>query len=79
LAILGVLLTMYDSRVNLSAQVVDQVKEHFGDLVFEIVIPRNVRLSEAPSHGMPISYYDAKSKGAENYRLLAEIVIERTT
>lgn len=78
LAILGVLLTMYDSRVNLAAQVVDQVKEHFGSLVFEVVIPRNVRLSEAPSHGMPISYYDPKSKGAENYRLLAERVIERT-
>lgn len=78
LAILGVLLTMYDSRVNLAAQVVEQVKEHFGSLVFEVVIPRNVRLSEAPSHGMPISYYDPKSKGAETYRLLAELVIERT-
>ena len=78
LAILGVLLTMYDSRVNLSAQVVDQVKEHFGSLVFDVIIPRNVRLSEAPSHGMPISYYDPKSKGTETYRLLAERVIERT-
>lgn len=77
LEILGVLLTMYDSRVNLAAQVVDQVKEHFGDLVFEVVIPRNVRLSEAPSHGMPISYYDSRSKGADTYRRLAELVIER--
>lgn len=79
LAILGVVLTMYDGRVNLSAQVVDQVKEHFGDLVFEVLIPRNVRLSEAPSHGMPISYYDRRSKGAEAYARLAELVIERTT
>ncbi len=78
LNILGVLLTMYDARVNLAAQVVDQVKQHFGDLVFSVVIPRNVRLSEAPSHGMPISYYDPKSKGAATYRLLAEQVIERT-
>lgn len=77
LQILGVLLTMYDSRVNLSAQVVEQVKEYFGELVFPVVIPRNVRLSEAPSHGMPISYYDARSKGADTYRLLAEQVIER--
>lgn len=77
LAILGVLLTMYDSRVNLAAQVVEQVKSHFGTLVFEVIIPRNVRLSEAPSHGMPISYYDAKSKGAATYQLLAESVIER--
>lgn len=79
LAILGVVLTMYDGRVNLSAQVVDQVKEHFGDLVFEILIPRNVRLSEAPSHGMPISYYDRSSKGAKAYAHLAKLVIERTT
>ncbi len=79
LAILGVVLTMYDGRVNLAAQVVDQVKEHFGSLVFEVVIPRNVRLSEAPSHGMPISYYDRRSKGAEAYAQLAELVIERTT
>lgn len=77
LEILGVLLTMYDSRVNLAAQVVDQVKEHFGSLVFEVVIPRNVRLSEAPSHGMPISYYDSRSKGADTYRQLAALVMER--
>lgn len=77
LNILGVLLTMYDGRVNLAAQVVDQVKEHFGDLVFEVVIPRNVRLSEAPSHGLPISRYDAKSRGAEAYHDLAELVLER--
>lgn len=79
LAILGVLLTMYDGRINLAAQVVEQVKQHFGNLVFEVVIPRNVRLSEAPSHGLPISYYDPKSRGAETYRELADLVIERTS
>lgn len=78
LNILGVLLTMYDGRINLAAQVVDQVKEHFGALVFEVVIPRNVRLSEAPSHGLPISQYDAKSRGAEAYHDLAELVLART-
>ena len=78
LQILGVLLTMYDSRTNLSAQVVDQVKEYFGDKVFSAIIPRNVRLSEAPSHGMPISYYDKKSKGAEMYAELAKAVVSKT-
>ena len=78
LQILGVLLTMFDSRTNLSAQVVDQVKEYFGDRVFGAVIPRNVRLSEAPSHGMPISYYDKKSKGAEMYGELAKAVVAKT-
>lgn len=78
LQILGVLLTMYDSRTNLSAQVVDQVKEYFGDKVFGAIIPRNVRLSEAPSHGMPISYYDKKSKGAEMYAELAKAVVGKT-
>lgn len=77
LQLLGVVLTMYDSRTNLSAQVVDQVKEYFGAKVFGAIIPRNVRLSEAPSHGKPISYYDGKSKGAEMYRFLAENVMER--
>lgn len=78
LNILGVLLTMYDGRINLAAQVVEQVKEHFGALVFEVVIPRNVRLSEAPSHGLPISKYDLRSRGAEAYHDLAELVLERT-
>ena len=76
--ILGVLMTMYDSRTNLSAQVVEQVREYFGERVFKAVVPRNVRLSEAPSHGMPISYYDGKSKGAETYAQLAEEVIKKT-
>ena len=78
LNILGVLLTMYDGRVNLAAQVVEQVKEHFASLVFEVVIPRNVRLSEAPSHGLPISRYEPKSRGAEAYADLAELVLART-
>jgi chromosome partitioning protein len=68
----GVLLTMYDSRTNLSAQVAEEVRQYFGDKVFKSVIPRSVRLSEAPSHGLPIHYYDPKSKGAEFYQLLAE-------
>ena len=78
LNILGVLLTMYDGRVNLAAQVVEQVKEHFASLVFEVVIPRNVRLSEAPSHGLPISRYEPKSRGAEAYADFAELVLART-
>lgn len=78
LQIMGVLLTMYDSRTNLSAQVVEQVREYFGDKVFAPIIPRNVRLSEAPSHGMPISYYDKKSKGAEMYSELAKEVAAKT-
>ena len=63
----GALLTMYDMRTNLSNQVVKEVKKYFGDKVFKTVIPRNVRLSEAPSYGMPITEYDARSKGAKSY------------
>ncbi|NLM20883.1 MAG: ParA family protein [Peptococcaceae bacterium] len=77
LQIIGVLLTMFDARTNLSIQVVDEVKNYFRDKVFQTIIPRNVRLSEAPSHGMPISLYDKKSRGAEVYRDLAEEVLER--
>ena len=65
LTIEGVLLTMYDSRLNLSNQVVNEVKEYFKDKVFDTIIPRNVRLGEAPSHGLPAVLYDAKSRGAE--------------
>lgn len=72
LALEGVLLTMFDSRTNLSLQVAQEVKRHFPGQVFATVIPRNVRLSEAPSHGKPISAYDPYSRGAEAYRLLAE-------
>lgn len=68
----GVLLTMYDGRLNLTLQVADEVKKYFGDKVYKNVIPRNVRLCEAPSHGMPVSAYDRYSKGALTYRELAK-------
>lgn len=71
----GVLLTMFDARTNLSTQVADEVRAYFGDKVFKSVIPRNVRLSEAPSHGQPIIAYDLRSKGAEVYQELAKEVI----
>lgn len=77
MTIAGVLLTMYDTRTNLSAQVADEVRNYFGEIVFETVIPRNVRLSEAPSYGKPISEYDPRSKGAVVYKQLAEEVIAR--
>lgn len=75
LEIEGVVFTMYDARTNLSLQVVEEVKQHLGKNVYRSIIPRNVRLSEAPSHGKPINLYDPKSKGAEAYMLLAEEVI----
>ena len=68
----GVLLTMYDGRTNLSLQVAEQVKRHFPGKVYASVIPRNVRLSEAPSHGVPVSVYDPLSRGAEAYETLAK-------
>lgn len=71
----GILLTMYDSRTNLSLQVAEEVKRHFPRQVFPTVIPRNVRLSEAPSHGMPVSAYDRASKGSKCYDKLAEYII----
>lgn len=77
LSIEGVLLTMFDARTNLSIQVVDEVKKFFGKKVFGTIIPRNVRLSEAPSFGQPIIEYDKNSRGAECYTELAEEVIER--
>ena len=77
LRIAGFLLTMYDGRLRLSAQVHDEVRRHFGDLVFDTVIARNVRLSEAPSHGMSVFEYDRSSKGAKNYRNLAKELIRR--
>ena len=77
LQIEGALLTMYDIRTNLSNQVVKEVKRYFGDKVYKTVIPRNVRLSEAPSYGMPITEYDPKSKGAKSYDKLAKEFIKR--
>ncbi len=76
LEIEGILMTMYDNRINLAQQVVEDVRKHFGAKVYQTVIPRNVRLSEAPSHGLPISLYDARSKGAESYAALAQEVIQ---
>ncbi len=77
LKIEGFLLTMYDNRLRLSNQVYEEVKRHFGDLVFNAVIARNVRLSEAPSHGMSVLEYDPASKGAKNYTALAKELIKR--
>ncbi len=77
LDIFGVLMTMYDSRTSLSKQVAEEVKNYFGDKMFKTMIPRNVRLSEAPSYGMSIIEYDKSSKGAEAYRDLAKEVIKR--
>ncbi len=73
----GVVFTMYDARTNLSLQVVENVKENLNKTIYKTIIPRNIRLAEAPSHGMPINLYDSKSAGAENYRLLAEEVIHK--
>lgn len=73
----GVVFTMYDSRTNLSAQVVENVKSHLNQKVYRTVIPRNIRLAEAPSYGQPINIYDPKSAGAESYFALAEEVIDR--
>jgi chromosome partitioning protein len=73
----GVVFTMYDSRTNLSMEVVENVKEHLSENIYKTVIPRNVRLAEAPSYGMPINLYDGRSSGAESYRLLAAEVISR--
>lgn len=77
LKIEGIVFTMFDGRTNLSIQVVDEVKRHFSREVYKTIIPRNVRLSEAPSHGKPIVVYDPKSKGAEVYTELAMEVLKR--
>jgi chromosome partitioning protein len=77
LDLLGVLLTMHNGRTSLSGQVQDEVKKHFQDKVFDTVIPRNVRLAEAPSYGMPIAHYDKWSKGAKGYKQLAKEVLSR--
>lgn len=73
----GVVFTMYDARTNLSLQVVENVKDHLQQNIYKTIIPRNVRLAEAPSYGQPITIYDSRSTGAESYRLLAEEVMNR--
>jgi chromosome partitioning protein len=77
LAVGGVILTMFDPRTNLSKEIADEVRKFFNELVFESVIPRNIRLSEAPSHGKPIQIYDAASSGAHAYKNLADEIIKR--
>lgn len=72
----GVVLTMFDSRTNLSIQVADEVEKYFGNKVFQTIIPRNIRLSEAPSHGLPITLYDKESKGSETYKKLAKELLK---
>ena len=79
LEIEGALLTMYDARTNLSNQVVKEVKKYFEDKVYKTVIPRNVRLSEAPSYGMPISIYDPKSKGAKAYEKFTKELLKNNS
>lgn len=73
----GVVFTMYDARTNLSLQVVENVKNNLNTTIYKTIIPRNIRLAEAPSHGLPINLYDSKSAGAESYRLLAQEVMNR--
>ena len=73
----GVLLTMYDDRTNLSQQVTNNLKEFFGEKMFRTTIPRNIRVAEAPSHGLPVAIYDPRSRGAEAYRDLAKELLER--
>jgi len=78
LAIAGVLLTMVDGRTRLSADVTAEVRRHFGPLVFETVVPRSVRLAEAPSHGVPVNHYDRRSAGAEAYWKVAMELVDRS-
>ncbi len=77
LTIAGILLTMYDERTNLCKDVADEIRRHFGGQVFDTVVPRNIRLAEAPSHGLPIFQYDIKSRGAEAYLSLAREYLRR--
>ena len=77
LAIAGILLTMYDDRTNLSKDVAEEIRAHFAGKVYETIVPRNIRLAEAPSHGLPIFQYDIKSRGAEAYLALAREFLRR--
>jgi chromosome partitioning protein len=77
LAIAGILLTMYDDRTNLSKDVAEEIRSHFAGKVYDTIVPRNIRLAEAPSHGLPIFQYDIKSRGAEAYLALAREVLRR--
>ena len=73
----GVVFTMYDARTNLSLQVVENVKDNLDQTIYKTIIPRNIRLAEAPSHGLPINLYDPRSTGDESYMLLADEVIHK--
>ena len=77
LEIEGIVLTMFDGRLNLTAQVVGEIKKYFADKLYKSVIPRAVRLSEAPSFGMPIQYYDKRSKGSDAYNALAKEFLKK--
>ena len=77
LEIFGVALTMFDGRTNFSTQVAQEVRKHFPGKVFATVVPRNVRLAEAPSHGLPVSAYDKSSRGAVAYRSIAEEILKK--
>jgi chromosome partitioning protein len=77
LAVVGIILTMVDGRTRLAADVASEVRRHFGDLVFEAVVPRSVRLAEAPSHGLPITAYDRMSPGADAYYRVANELVDR--
>jgi chromosome partitioning protein len=77
LAVEGVVLTMFDERTNLAQNVAAELKTHFGELLFETSIPRNIRLAEAPSHGRPVISYDPRSRGAESYIRLAKELMDR--
>ena len=77
LEIFGVLLTMFDGRTNFSTQVAQEVRKHFPGKVFATAIPRNIRLAEAPSHGLPVSAYDKHSRGAQAYNAVAEEILKK--
>jgi chromosome partitioning protein len=78
LAVAGVLITMSDGRTKLAADVEHEVRRHFGDLVFATVVPRSVRVAEAPSHGLPVTHYDRRSRGADAYWKVAMELVERS-